>query len=141
MRFYTETYGCTMNQGESQDLALALMSLGHQRIDDERDADIVLINTCVVIKPTETKIMRRLRQLNQTGKYLVIAGCIPAVAGDALSMEFPEPCGSRPRNMETSRNWPGPGSGRGAHFSPFQVRAPLASSPFLKDVWVIAAIA
>ena len=78
-----------MNQGESHDLALALMSLGHQRIDDERDADIVLINTCVVIKPTETKIMRRLRQLNQTGKSMVIAGCIPAVASDALSMEFP----------------------------------------------------
>jgi MiaB-like tRNA modifying enzyme len=89
VRFYIETYGCTMNQGESHDLALALMSLGHQRIDDERDADVVLINTCVVIKPTETKIIRRLRQLNQTGKSMVIAGCIPAVAGDALLMEFP----------------------------------------------------
>jgi len=89
VRFYVETYGCTMNQGESHDLALALMSLGHKWTDEERDADIILINTCVVIKPTETKIIRRLRQLNQTGKSLVIAGCIPAVAGEALSTEFP----------------------------------------------------
>jgi threonylcarbamoyladenosine tRNA methylthiotransferase CDKAL1 len=90
VRFFVETYGCTMNQGESEDLALDLLSLGHQRVESEDDADLFLINTCVVIKATETKILRRLRQLNQTGKPLVIAGCLPSVSDELLSKEFPQ---------------------------------------------------
>ncbi|HSV42734.1 MAG TPA: tRNA (N(6)-L-threonylcarbamoyladenosine(37)-C(2))-methylthiotransferase [Methanomassiliicoccales archaeon] len=90
MRFYVETFGCTMNQGESRDLADALISLGHDRVVSELEADLVLINTCVVIKPTELKIMRRLRQLNQEGKDMIIAGCLPAVQMDVLKAEFPD---------------------------------------------------
>lgn len=90
MRFFIETYGCTMNQGESHDMALKLLALGHQMVEDESEADLAVINTCVVIKPTETKIMRRIRQLNQTGIDLVIAGCLPAVARADLASEFPD---------------------------------------------------
>jgi threonylcarbamoyladenosine tRNA methylthiotransferase CDKAL1 len=90
VRFFVETYGCTMNQGESEDLVLDLLSLGHQRVQNEDDADLFLINTCVVIKATETKILRRLRQLNQTGRPLVIAGCLPAVSDETLFKEFPQ---------------------------------------------------
>lgn len=79
-----------MNQGESHDMALKLLALGHQRVQDESEADLAVINTCVVIKPTETKIMRRIRQLNQTGMDLVIAGCLPAVARADLASEFPD---------------------------------------------------
>jgi threonylcarbamoyladenosine tRNA methylthiotransferase CDKAL1 len=79
-----------MNHGESHDMALKLLALGHQRVEDESEADLAVINTCVVIKPTETKIMRRIRQLNQTGMGLVIAGCLPAVARADLASEFPD---------------------------------------------------
>lgn len=78
-----------MNQGESRELAEVLLSLGHQEVSTLDDADIALINTCVVIKPTELKIMRRLRHINQMGKKLIIAGCIPTVQSDTLFDEFP----------------------------------------------------
>jgi threonylcarbamoyladenosine tRNA methylthiotransferase CDKAL1 len=78
-----------MNQGESRELTEVLLSQGHEEVSSLDDADLALINTCIVIKPTELKIMRRLRQINQMGKELIIAGCIPAVQRDSLVEEFP----------------------------------------------------
>ncbi|OPY30856.1 MAG: (Dimethylallyl)adenosine tRNA methylthiotransferase MiaB [Methanomassiliicoccales archaeon PtaU1.Bin124] len=90
MRFFIETYGCTMNQGESRDLAQDLLSHGHEQVADEGDADLVIINTCVVIQPTELKIMKRLRRLSQTGQKVIIAGCLPSVKPDQMRHEFPD---------------------------------------------------
>lgn len=90
MRFFEETYGCTMNQGEGRELVDTLVSLGHEKVDNVEEAQLVLINTCVVIKPTELKIMKQLRKLNQMGKGMIIAGCIPAVNYPALKEEFPD---------------------------------------------------
>jgi len=89
VKFIVETYGCTMNQGESAELASRLCSLGHQRISDENEADAALINTCIVIEPTERKILRRLRQLRDRGKRLIIVGCMASVNPDDLRKEFP----------------------------------------------------
>ncbi|QLH75398.1 MAG: tRNA (N(6)-L-threonylcarbamoyladenosine(37)-C(2))-methylthiotransferase [Methanomassiliicoccales archaeon] len=90
MRFYEETFGCTMNQGESRQLVRALIELGHMRVFTPEESDLVLINTCVVIRPTELKIMKRLREVNQLGKKMIIAGCLPAVSRASLRKEFPE---------------------------------------------------
>jgi len=89
VRFFVETYGCTMNQGESHELARHLLEHGHEQVSDEVMADVLIINTCVVIQATELKIMKRLRALAQTGQEMVIAGCLPAVKMDHLRKEFP----------------------------------------------------
>jgi len=75
MRFYIETYGCTANMGNSQELAEALQEMGHipSSIDE---ADAIVLNTCAVTEKTERKVLRRLRQLQ--GDRLVVAGCLPA---------------------------------------------------------------
>jgi len=89
VKFLVETYGCTMNQGESAELADRLCSLGHQQVTEENEADVVLINTCVVIEPTERKILRRLRYLRDEGKRLIIVGCMASVSPGQLREEFP----------------------------------------------------
>jgi threonylcarbamoyladenosine tRNA methylthiotransferase CDKAL1 len=89
VKFFVETYGCTMNQGESSELAHDLVSLGHEPVVTAEEAEIALINTCIVIRPTELKIWKRIRELNQQGKELIIAGCIPAVHRDELMKELP----------------------------------------------------
>jgi len=89
VKFIVETYGCTMNQGESAELAARLCSLGHQQVSDANEADAVLINTCVVIEPTERKILRRLRLLQDQGKKLIIVGCMASVSPRQLREEFP----------------------------------------------------
>jgi threonylcarbamoyladenosine tRNA methylthiotransferase CDKAL1 len=89
VKFFVETYGCTMNQGESSELSSQLRSLGHQHVGAEKEADVALINTCLVIASTERKVMRRLRQLREEGKRLIIVGCMASVNRDQLVIEFP----------------------------------------------------
>jgi MiaB-like tRNA modifying enzyme len=90
VKFLVETYGCTMNQGESAELAARLRSLGHLQVMDENEADAALINTCVVIEPTERKILRRMRHLRDEGKKLIIVGCMASVNPAQLREEFPD---------------------------------------------------
>ena len=89
VRFYFETYGCTMNQGESQDLMHCLSGMGHTVVSEVESADVAVVNTCVVIAPTERKILRRLHKLQEYGKRLVIIGCLASVARERLLQEFP----------------------------------------------------
>lgn len=88
MRFYLETYGCTMNQGESLRVREQLLLLGHDVVDEADDADVVLVNSCAVIEPTELKILRRIRSIIQEGKQVGILGCMPAVSQQRLLVEF-----------------------------------------------------
>jgi threonylcarbamoyladenosine tRNA methylthiotransferase CDKAL1 len=67
-----------------------LLACGHEQVLREEDAEIMIINTCVVIQPTELKIMKRLRRLAQSGQELIIAGCLPAIKKDQLQHEFPQ---------------------------------------------------
>jgi threonylcarbamoyladenosine tRNA methylthiotransferase CDKAL1 len=90
VRFFVETYGCTMNQGEGQEMQHKLVSLGHSIAPTAEDAEIVVVNTCVVIKATELKIMKRMRELREEGKQLIVTGCMAAVQGSEVMGEFPE---------------------------------------------------
>lgn len=81
MKFYIETYGCTANFGNSQDLVRALQEMGHiQSPLDEADA--VIMNTCIVTEKTERKIQKRLQSLQ--GERLVVAGCLPAALPESI---------------------------------------------------------
>ena len=81
MKFYIETYGCTANFGNSQDMAEALQKLGHIKAPLD-EADIVIVNTCIVTEKTERKILQRLQLLQ--GKRLVVAGCMPAALPESI---------------------------------------------------------
>jgi MiaB-like tRNA modifying enzyme len=77
-----------MNQGESLRVREQLMLLGHDTVEEASEADVVLINSCAVIEPTELKIIRRIRALTQEGKEVAVLGCMPAVSRDRLAREF-----------------------------------------------------
>jgi MiaB-like tRNA modifying enzyme len=79
-----------MNQGEGRDLERHLCSLGHVPAASYDEAEIVVVNTCTVIKPTELKILKRMRVVVQDGKGLVIAGCMASVQREDVSSEFPD---------------------------------------------------
>jgi len=81
MKIYIETYGCSANQADSEMIAGVLEGEGHT-ITDEKDSDIIIINTCFVKTPTEMKIIDRIKRLK--GKKLIIAGCMPEVMGRKL---------------------------------------------------------
>ncbi len=81
MKFYIETFGCTANLGNSQDLARALQENGHIPSSLE-DADAIIVNTCAVTEKTERKVLRRLVQLQ--GERLIIAGCLSVAIPESI---------------------------------------------------------
>ena len=74
---YIETYGCSANQNNSEIIAGLLQQSGYQLTNDQKIADIHILNTCVVKKKTENKIKRRIQDLNQNEKLIIVTGCMP----------------------------------------------------------------
>jgi len=77
-KMYIETYGCTLNQADSDIIEALLVEGGHTlaRESEGGKSDVVILNTCTVKGATENKIMERIKRLVTKGKKLVIAGCL-----------------------------------------------------------------
>jgi MiaB-like tRNA modifying enzyme len=71
-KVYLETYGCTLNQADS-DILRALIAEEHLLVENESDADVVVINTCTVKGATENKTLSRIGSIE---KKLVVTGCM-----------------------------------------------------------------
>ena len=84
-RFYIETFGCQMNKGDSDLMALSLETAGFERADGETDADILIFNTCSVRDHAELRALARVRSVRKSdGALVVIAGCMAQRLGDSL---------------------------------------------------------
>ncbi|MGC9057542.1 MAG: tRNA (N(6)-L-threonylcarbamoyladenosine(37)-C(2))-methylthiotransferase [Candidatus Micrarchaeia archaeon] len=83
-RFYIETYGCTLNRHDSDIMRKVLVEHGFFEVDNENDADVLIINTCGVKDATEKRIIHRLQNVK---KPVVVCGCI-ATANAKLVRKF-----------------------------------------------------
>ena len=63
MKYLVETFGCQMNQHDSERMAGLLEQAGYERTDDDRDADVIVINTCSVREKAEEKLYTRLGEI------------------------------------------------------------------------------
>jgi len=80
LRYYLWNIGCQMNQADATRIAEGLESLGYERCDRPRDADLAILNTCVVRQSAEDKVIGRLTSLSslkrQPGRRaLLVMGC------------------------------------------------------------------
>ncbi len=85
MRFYLETYGCSANQSDSTIMKDLLAADGWRETPDEDEADLLIVNTCGVKKPTEDKIINRIKALNDLGRPVLISGCLPRIDPVAMA--------------------------------------------------------
>jgi tRNA-2-methylthio-N6-dimethylallyladenosine synthase len=81
-RVYIETFGCQMNVADSERAATGLRASGYDLCDSERDADVVLLNTCSVREKAERKVYTRIGEVraarNGDRQPLVgVMGCGP----------------------------------------------------------------
>ncbi len=76
---YLETYGCTANQNNSELIKAKLVGAGLDLTDNEKIADMFIINTCIVKGKIENKIVGRIKALSRTNKPIIITGCIVPV--------------------------------------------------------------
>jgi tRNA-2-methylthio-N6-dimethylallyladenosine synthase len=79
--YYIETYGCQMNDHDSEKMAAILEGLGMTPAPSASDADIVIINTCSIREKAEHKVytaLGRLKPLKIQNPSLVtvVAGCV-----------------------------------------------------------------
>ena len=82
---YFETYGCSANQNNTEIMAGLVKQSGLEITNNEKIADIIVINSCIVKGPTENKIKRRISDLQALKKPIIIAGCMPSVRVNQLS--------------------------------------------------------
>ncbi len=77
--FYIETYGCSANVADSEQMAGLLQEANFQKVDQVEDADIVVLNSCTVKQPGVDSFINRVKDLKKIHPYktLIITGCIP----------------------------------------------------------------
>ncbi len=93
-RVYIETFGCQMNDYDSARMVRLLESIGYERTEVAKDADLVLVNTCSVRDKAEQKALSRigrLKKLRQTrpGILFGITGCFAQREGERFLRRMP----------------------------------------------------
>jgi tRNA-2-methylthio-N6-dimethylallyladenosine synthase len=86
MKYHIWTEGCQMNVADSQRVASALENLGYHAEPDIEQADVVVLNTCVVRQSAEDKAYGRLTSLlpvkkRRPGMVINLMGCMVGVRG------------------------------------------------------------
>ena len=89
MSIWFEGYGCTANQGETLEMRDHANELGHEIAKDSSSAKTVVLGTCTVIESTQNKMEKRISELMDQGKNVIVSGCMASADTKALNSKFP----------------------------------------------------
>ena len=94
-KIWIKTYGCQMNMRDSDTLKALLVAQGHEIVDDETLADLVLLNTCSIRKLAENKAIgkagRLLKNKKKNPQYRIgILGCMASRRQEGLLRLLPQ---------------------------------------------------
>ena len=80
MKYLIKTWGCQMNELDSDKMAGLLQGMGYEATAEEREADVILLNTCSVREGPENKVfteLGRLKELKRRRPVLLgLVGCV-----------------------------------------------------------------
>lgn len=81
LKFHVTTFGCQMNARDSEKLAGILDAIGYVEVEEEKDADFVIYNTCTVRENANNKVYGRLGYLQNVKKKnphmkIALCGCM-----------------------------------------------------------------
>jgi len=93
-KFFIKTYGCQMNERDSEQVAHSLIARGYERVAHEREADVVLLNTCSVRDMADQKALGKMGMLGRMAKerpHMVFGflGCMAQARGEVLLENLP----------------------------------------------------
>ena len=94
MKIYIKTYGCQMNERDSESAAAMLTEAGHTIVHAENEADLILLNTCSVREQAELKAVGKLGILSRLKRerpwmLFGIMGCMAQSRGEELLEKIP----------------------------------------------------
>ncbi|MEI6349593.1 MAG: tRNA (N6-isopentenyl adenosine(37)-C2)-methylthiotransferase MiaB [Verrucomicrobiota bacterium] len=91
-KVYIKTYGCQMNERDSEQVAQMLIARGYELTELEAEADVVLLNTCSVRDMAEQKAIGKMHNLihHNKGKQTVLGflGCMAQSRGAELAKDL-----------------------------------------------------
>ncbi|HSW86535.1 MAG TPA: tRNA (N6-isopentenyl adenosine(37)-C2)-methylthiotransferase MiaB [Rhabdochlamydiaceae bacterium] len=90
--FFIRTYGCQMNELDSEIMVGQLEKRGLVRIQDEDEADLLIFNTCSIRDLAERKVMGKLGQLGRSRKrksIIGVTGCMAMAKKESLFRKLP----------------------------------------------------
>lgn len=94
-KVFLKTFGCQMNEYDSEQVEARLLDGGFGRARSEEDADIILFNTCSVRAHAEERVLGRLRMLAKRkaadrGLIIGLMGCMANAYKERLLKDFPQ---------------------------------------------------
>ena len=79
--YFVKTYGCQMNERDSENISALLEMMGYTKTDKMKDADVIILNTCSIRENANNKVfgmLGRIKNMKQTKKDLIVGmtGCM-----------------------------------------------------------------
>src|SRR6201984_3641982 len=94
-KVYIKTYGCQMNERDSEQVAQMLIARGHEITADAENADVVLLNTCSVRDLAEQKALGKIGMLGSLSRQRPVVygllGCMAQSRGSSLLKDGAHP--------------------------------------------------
>lgn len=90
--FFIRTYGCQMNELDTEIMVGQLEKRGLTRVEEEKEADLLIFNTCSIRDLAERKVMGKLGQLGRSKKkraIIGVTGCMAMAKKDSLFRKLP----------------------------------------------------
>jgi len=92
-KVYIRTFGCQMNEYDSDKMADVLRAVSHyETVSDPNQADLILFNTCSVREKAQEKVfsdLGRVKHLRQRGALIGVGGCVASQEGAAIIERAP----------------------------------------------------
>lgn len=92
MKFFLKTFGCRVNQVESQAVLEQFAAQGWQAVSCAEEADLCLLNTCTVTHQADKDVEKLIRQISRRAPQarLVLTGCYAAAHREYIAQQFPQ---------------------------------------------------
>ncbi len=90
--FFLETFGCQMNDHDSEKVAGLLLSRGYRQVETPEAASLILYNTCSIREKAAQKVFSRLgeyRAKQSDGKVIGVLGCVAQQEGEEIFKRAP----------------------------------------------------
>ena len=80
-KYYVKTYGCQMNERDSENIIAILKYMGYEKALSMSDADLIILNTCSIRENANNKVfgmLGRIKHLKETKKDIIVGimGCM-----------------------------------------------------------------
>ena len=91
---FIKTFGCQMNERDSEIIEQLLAQTGYITVSNQEDADLVILNTCSIRAKAEQKVfsllgLLRKQKEKQPGLHIAVAGCVAQQEGQQIFKRMP----------------------------------------------------